>query len=145
MINGLIGGLTVLVIYAIAARLFSRPAARWAALFMAFFPQMVFWSTGMYKDPAILLCIAVAMYAVLGLRERLSPGMIALFVTAEVVLIMLRFYIAYFVLFSALATFVFAAAAAPSGWCSRTGSWSWCCSALLTLPSSARPERQATP
>jgi 4-amino-4-deoxy-L-arabinose transferase-like glycosyltransferase len=108
MANGLISGVTILVIYAIAARLFGRPAARWAALFMAFFPQMVFWSTGMYKDPAILLCIAVAMFAVLGLRERLSPGTIALFVAAEVALVTLRFYIAYFVLFAALATFMFA-------------------------------------
>ena len=41
-LNGLLGALTVLVIYAIAAKLFDRAAARWAALFMAFFPQMVF-------------------------------------------------------------------------------------------------------
>jgi 4-amino-4-deoxy-L-arabinose transferase-like glycosyltransferase len=108
MINGLIGGLTVLVIYATAARLFGSPPARWAALFMAFFPQMVFWSTGMYKDPAILLCIAAAMFAVLKLRERLSPNMIGLFVAAELALITLRFYIAYFVLFAALGTFLFA-------------------------------------
>jgi 4-amino-4-deoxy-L-arabinose transferase-like glycosyltransferase len=107
-LNGLIGGLTVLVIYAIAARLFDRAAARWAAVFMAFFPQVVFWSTGMYKDPPILLCIALAMYAVLRLREQLSLPMVALFVVAEVALVTLRFYIAYFVLFAALATFVFA-------------------------------------
>jgi 4-amino-4-deoxy-L-arabinose transferase-like glycosyltransferase len=107
-LNGLIGGLTVLVIYAIAAKLFDRAAARWAALFMAFFPQVVFWSTGMYKDPLILLCIALAMYAVLSLRERLSLPMIALFVVVEMTLITLRFYIAYFVLFATLATFVFA-------------------------------------
>jgi 4-amino-4-deoxy-L-arabinose transferase-like glycosyltransferase len=108
LLNGLIGGLSVLVIYAIAARLFDRIAARWAALFMAFFPQVVFWSTGMYKDPPILLCIGLAMYAVLRLRERLSLPMVALFVVAETGLITLRFYIAYFVLFAALATFVFA-------------------------------------
>jgi len=107
LLNGVMGGLTVLVIYAIAARLFDRSSARWAALFMAFFPQMVFWSTGMYKDPAILLCIAVAMYAVVRLRDSLSMSMIGLFVVAQVVLITLRFYIAYFVLFAALATFVF--------------------------------------
>lgn len=106
--NGLIGGVTVLVIFAITARLFGRPAARWAALFMAFFPQMVFWSTGMYKDPAILLSIALAMFAVVTLRERLSFGMIVLFVAAVMALIVLRFYIAYFVLFAALATMVFA-------------------------------------
>jgi 4-amino-4-deoxy-L-arabinose transferase-like glycosyltransferase len=107
LLNGLIGGLTVLVIYAIAARLFDRSSARWAALFMAFFPQMVFWSTGMYKDPAVLLCIAVAIYAVVGLRDRLSLSRVGMFVVAEMVLITLRFYVAYFVTFAALATFVF--------------------------------------
>lgn len=107
LLNGLMGGVTVLVIYAIAAKLFDRPAARWAAIFMAFFPQMVFWSTGMYKDSAILLCIAVSMYAVVELQERLSVAHICLFVVAEVVLITLRFYIAYFVVLAAIATFVF--------------------------------------
>ena len=106
-LNGLLGALTVLVIYAIAARLFDRAAARWAALFMAFFPQMVFWSAGMYKDPAILLCIAVCMYAVLRLRERLSASMIVLFILSELALITLLFYIAYFVAFAGLATFLF--------------------------------------
>ena len=106
-LNGLLGGVTVLVIYAIAARLFGRAAARWAALFMAFFPQMVFWSAAMYKDPAVLLCIAVCMYAVLRLRERLSASMIVLFILSELALIPLRFYIAYFVAFAAVATFLF--------------------------------------
>jgi 4-amino-4-deoxy-L-arabinose transferase-like glycosyltransferase len=107
-LNGLIGSVTMLVIYAIAARLFDRAVARWSALFMAFFPQMVFWSTGMYKDPATQLCIAVSMYAVLRLRERLSVGMIGIFVMAELALMTLRFYVAYFVGFAALATFLFA-------------------------------------
>ena len=61
-------GLAVVVIYAIARELFDHRAARWAALFMAFFPQMIFWSCAMYKDPSILLCIAPSMYAVLKLR-----------------------------------------------------------------------------
>jgi 4-amino-4-deoxy-L-arabinose transferase-like glycosyltransferase len=107
-LNGLIGAGTMLVIYAIAGRLFDRAVAQWAALFMAFFPQMVFWSTGMYKDPATQFCIVLSMYAVLRLRERLSFGMIALFVVAELALVTLRFYIAYFVGFAALATFLFA-------------------------------------
>jgi 4-amino-4-deoxy-L-arabinose transferase-like glycosyltransferase len=106
-INGLIGGVTVLVIYAIAKDLFDRQTARWAALFMAFFPQMVFWSAGMYKDPAVLLCIAVSMYAVLGLRRRLTPGLLLLLVTAVLLLMALRFYIAYFVLLAAIGTFLF--------------------------------------
>lgn len=108
LLNGLMGGLTVLVIYSMAARLFGSLAARWAGLFMAFFPQMVFWSTGMYKDPAILLSIAVCMYSVLRLRERFSVAMIGLFVAALVALVTLRFYVAYFVLFATIATFGFA-------------------------------------
>lgn len=106
-LNGLIGALTVLLIYVITARLFGRAAARWAAIFMAFFPQMAFWSAGMYKDPAVLLCIAASMFAVLRLRERFSIGMVLLFVLSVLALITLRFYIAYFVAFAALATFLF--------------------------------------
>ncbi len=74
LLNCTVGGLTVLVVYAIAARLFGRQVARWAALFMAFFPQMVFWSAGMYKDPAVLLCIALCMYAVAPVARRLLAG-----------------------------------------------------------------------
>lgn len=108
LLNGLIGACTVLVVYAIAARLFGYPAARWAALFMALFPQMVFWSAGMYKDPAILLCISLSMYAVICLRDRFSMGMMILFVASTLALVALRFYVAYFVAFATLGTFVFA-------------------------------------
>jgi 4-amino-4-deoxy-L-arabinose transferase-like glycosyltransferase len=107
LLNGMLGALTVVVIYAISVRVFGRGAARWATLFMAFFPQMVFWSAGMYKDPAILFCIAVCMYAVLRLRERFSFGLIVLFVASELALVTLRFYVAYFVAFAGLATFLF--------------------------------------
>lgn len=107
LLNATIGSLTVLVVYAIGHRLFGHAVARWAALFMAFFPQMLFWSAGMYKDPSVLLCIAVAMYAVLRLRESFSPGMAVLLGAAALGLLMLRFYIFYFVAVAALAAFVF--------------------------------------
>jgi 4-amino-4-deoxy-L-arabinose transferase-like glycosyltransferase len=107
-INGLMGSLTVLVVYAITRRLFDPAAARWATLFMAFFPQMVFWSAGMYKDPGVLLCIALCMYAVLALRDHLSLKVVTLFVVAELVMVTLRFYVAYFVAFAAVAAFLFA-------------------------------------
>ena len=108
VLNGVFGGLTVIVIHAITMRLFGSAAARWAALFMAFFPQVVFWSTGMYKDPAILLCISLSMYAVLRLRDGTSLPHVALFAGSVLALMTLRFYVAYFVLFAALATFAFA-------------------------------------
>ena len=112
LLNCTVGALTVLVVYAMAARLFGRPVARWAALFMAFFPQMVFWSAGMYKDPTILLCIVLCMYAVLRLKETFSPTFVVLFVGAGLTLLTLRFYVFYFVVAAAVGTFLFGGGAA---------------------------------
>lgn len=106
-LNGSIGALTVVVMHALATRLFGPLVARRVAILMAFFPGMVFWSAGMYKDPIILLFIAVSMYAVVRLREAVSPAMVLLFVGSVLALVTLRFYIAYFVMFATLATFVF--------------------------------------
>jgi 4-amino-4-deoxy-L-arabinose transferase-like glycosyltransferase len=107
-VNGSIGSITVIVIYAIARSMFDKDVARWAARFMAFFPQMIFWSAALYKDPAIMFCIAVCMYGVLGLRERLSLRNLLLFVGAAIAILTLRFYVFYFVAFATLGTFVFA-------------------------------------
>jgi 4-amino-4-deoxy-L-arabinose transferase-like glycosyltransferase len=106
-LNGTIGALTVVVMYGLAGRLFGVLVAKRVGLLMAFFPGMMFWSAGMYKDPAILLCIAVAMYSVVRLRETPSPAMLLLYLGAVMVLVALRFYIAYFVMFATLTSFVF--------------------------------------
>jgi 4-amino-4-deoxy-L-arabinose transferase-like glycosyltransferase len=106
-LNATIGAVSVLVIYAIARRIFDERVARWAALCTAFFPQMIFWSCAMYKDPLILLCIATSMYALLRLRERLSPGHLILFVAATLALMTLRFYVFYMVAFATMGTFLF--------------------------------------
>jgi len=106
-LNGIIGGLAVLAVYGIAARLFDRESARWAARFMAFFPQMIFWSSAMYKDPAVILCIAISMYAAIRLKEHFSTRHLILFISACLALLTLRFYIFYMVAFATLSTFVF--------------------------------------
>jgi 4-amino-4-deoxy-L-arabinose transferase-like glycosyltransferase len=106
-LNGTIGALTAVVMFTLANRLFGTLVARRVALLTAFFPGMVFWSGGMYKDPAILFCIVVAMYAVVRLREEVSLTMLLLFVAAVLALVTLRFYIAYFVIFATVASFVF--------------------------------------
>jgi hypothetical protein len=106
-VNGTIGAMAALVIYAIARDLFNPAAARWALLFMAFFPQMIFWSCAMYKDPSILLSIALCMFAVLRLRAHFSPGYVLLFTGASLYLLTLRFYVFYMVAFAALGTFLF--------------------------------------
>jgi 4-amino-4-deoxy-L-arabinose transferase-like glycosyltransferase len=107
-LNATIGALAVLAIYGTARLLFGEGSARWAATFMAFFPQMIFWSCAMYKDPAVLLCIAVSIYAVLRLRLRFEATMLTLFVAAALTLITLRFYVFYMVAAATVGTFLFA-------------------------------------
>jgi hypothetical protein len=107
LLNCTTGAVTMVAVYAIAARLFGRPVARWVALFMAFFPQMLFWSAGMYKDPTILLCIAVCMYAVIRLKDGFSLTFVLLFLGAALGLLTLRFYVFYFVVTAAVGTFAF--------------------------------------
>jgi 4-amino-4-deoxy-L-arabinose transferase-like glycosyltransferase len=106
LVNGTIGAVTVLVIYAIGKDLFDVEVAQWTARFMAFFPQVVFWSGGIYKDPAIMLCIALCMYAVLKLNQQLTTRYVLLFVCASLALMTLRFYVFYFVAFATMGTFV---------------------------------------
>jgi 4-amino-4-deoxy-L-arabinose transferase-like glycosyltransferase len=106
LVNATIGALTVIVIYAIAKDLFDVEVAQWTARFMAFFPQVVFWSGGIYKDPAIMLCIALCMYAVIKLNHELTVRYVILFVGASLALMSLRFYVFYFVAFATIGTFV---------------------------------------
>jgi 4-amino-4-deoxy-L-arabinose transferase-like glycosyltransferase len=105
-VNATVGALTVVVIYAIAKDLFDVEVGQWSARFMAFFPQMVFWSGAIYKDPAIMLCIALCMYAVLKLNHEFTVRYVLLFVGASLALMTLRFYVFYFVAFATMGTFV---------------------------------------
>jgi hypothetical protein len=106
LLNGTLGSLTVLVIYAIARRLFDVEVARWSARFTAFFPAMVFWSGAMYKDPAIQFCIAVCIYCVLRLNEKFALKFLVFFIAAALALMTFRFYVCYIVVITTLSTFL---------------------------------------
>ena len=93
LVNGIIGTLTPVVILEIGLLLYNRRVATKAMLFTAFFPQMVFWSAAMYKDAAVMLCIALNMLCILKLRDRFSPGSLAGYAVTASALIFLRFYI----------------------------------------------------
>jgi 4-amino-4-deoxy-L-arabinose transferase-like glycosyltransferase len=107
LFNATLGCLTIVLLYAMAKDLFDVAVARWAARFMAFFPQMVFWSGGMYKDTAIMFCIAACMYSVLQLRRAFRLRQLLLFVGAGLALMTFRFYVFYFVAFATVGTFLF--------------------------------------
>jgi 4-amino-4-deoxy-L-arabinose transferase-like glycosyltransferase len=106
LVNATVGSLTVVVLYALAKELFDAEVALWTAGFMAFFPQMVFWSGAIYKDPAIMFCIAFCMYSVVKLNRTFALRYILMFVASSLALMTLRFYVFYFVAFATLGTFV---------------------------------------
>jgi hypothetical protein len=95
LLNGIIGALTPIVILEIGLILYSRRVATTAMLLTAFFPQMIFWSSALYKDPAVMLCIAANILAVFRLRQRLSPIWIAVYLLTAGALVWLRFYVFY--------------------------------------------------
>jgi 4-amino-4-deoxy-L-arabinose transferase-like glycosyltransferase len=105
--NATLGSLTVLLVYDMTKRLFGEAPARHATRMMAFFPGMVFWSRAIYKDPAVLLCIALCMRSVLQLRERPAARPVVVFVLASLALMTLRFYVFYMVVFAAVGTLAF--------------------------------------
>ena len=104
-INGVIGALTPIVIFEIGLILYDKRVATTAMLFTAFFPQMIFWSSALYKDPAVMFCIAANILCVFRLKRRLSLSWIAIYVLTAGARVWLRFYIFYVVLAAMLAGF----------------------------------------
>jgi hypothetical protein len=94
-LNGIIGALTPVVILEIGLLLYDRSVARIAMLLTSFFPQMIFWSSALYKDPAVMLAIALSILAVYRLRERFSLTWVVIYLGAAAALVWLRFYIFY--------------------------------------------------
>ncbi len=97
-LNGVIGALTPVVIFEIGLVLYDRRVATTAMLFTAFFPQMIFWSSALYKDPTVMLCIAANILAVFKLQRRLSPIWVVVYLVTAASLVWLRFYIFYAIL-----------------------------------------------
>ena len=92
-LNGIIGALTAVVIFDLGLRLYDFQTARRAMLFTAFFPQMIFWSAALYKDAAVMLCIALSIWALVRLKNQFQFGTLVVYLLATASLIWLRFYI----------------------------------------------------
>jgi hypothetical protein len=104
-INGVIGSLVPIVILEIGLILYDRRVASRAMLFTAFFPQMMFWSSGLYKDSAVMLCIAVNILATLRLKQRFRFHSLCLYLLTLGAIAFLRFYLFYAILAATLAGF----------------------------------------
>ncbi|MEO9195747.1 MAG: hypothetical protein ABI445_19005, partial [Polyangia bacterium] len=94
--NSFIGTMNALLIYRIGLRLFAEPIARRAALFMAFFPSMIIWSTIALKDPLMSFFICITVLSAISLRERFSMLALAGCLLPMLAVYPIRFYLVYF-------------------------------------------------
>ncbi|MGH9943687.1 MAG: glycosyltransferase family 39 protein [Pyrinomonadaceae bacterium] len=106
-VNAVIGAATAPVIFLCARHIYGNlRVARVAALFVAFFPSLVLWSSQGLKDGPVVFLLAVAMLATLKLGERLSAKYMLLILGALLGLLSLRFYVFYLALAAVCGAFV---------------------------------------
>ncbi len=109
-VNAVAGAATAPIIYLCAQRIFAnRSVARNSALFVAFFPSLVLWSSQGLKDGPIVLLIALCMLATLKLDERLSAKHLVTLAAALACVLSMRFYIFYMMIAAVGASFVIGA------------------------------------
>jgi hypothetical protein len=106
LLNGIIGTLTSICILELGLLLYKPKVATRAMLFAAFFPQMIFWSSGLYKDPTIMLCVAVNMLSLVHLKRGFRTGLLFVYLVTAAALIWLRFYLFYVIVATMLAGFM---------------------------------------
>jgi hypothetical protein len=106
-VNAVAGAATAPIIYLCARQIFgSVRVARNSALFAAFFPSLILWSSQGLKDGPIVLLLAVATLATLRLDERVSVKHLVVLVAALLGILSLRFYVFYMMVAAVGASFV---------------------------------------
>jgi hypothetical protein len=98
-INAVVGAATAPIIFLCARHIFENMrVARLAAIFAAFFPSLVLWSSQGLKDGPIIFLLSVAMLMTLRLGEKISIKYLLILACALFGLLSLRFYVFYIAL-----------------------------------------------
>ncbi len=98
-VNAVVGAATAPVIFLCARHIFQNMrVARLAAIFAAFFPSLVLWSSQGLKDGPIIFLLAVAMLSTLKLGEKFNVKYLIVLSCALFGLLSLRFYVFYIAL-----------------------------------------------
>lgn len=96
VLDNVAGALTVVLVYRIAALLFSPWVARRVGWWSCLTPSLIVWSAQTLKEPVVILLETLALHACIRLRTTRQRGGIPLVCTAAVVLLVaFRFYAAY--------------------------------------------------
>jgi 4-amino-4-deoxy-L-arabinose transferase-like glycosyltransferase len=109
-INCALGALSCVVAYKIAMMIYpGQRVARTAALFTAFSPSLILWSSQMLKDGPIALFLALCTLFTLKLRDRFTGKDFLLLLGSLFCLFALRNYAAYIVFIAMAGTFILTA------------------------------------
>lgn len=105
--NAILGSVTVYVVYRLARHFVHPLVARRAAMWVAFMPSMILWSSIALKDPLMSLLIAVCLLSCVRLKERFSVSACVGVVLPIVAMQPVRFYMVYFVAFAVVGSLLF--------------------------------------
>jgi len=107
-VNAVVGAATAPVIYLCAHQIFQNTrVARLSALFVAFYPSLVLWSSQGLKDGPIVFLLALCMLATLKLGEKISAKYLAVLLFGLFGIFSLRFYIFYMLVTAIAGALVF--------------------------------------
>ena len=96
LFNAVVGAATAPVIFLCARHIFQNlRVAKVTALFVAFFPSLVLWSSQGLKDGPIVFLLALTMLVTLKLGEAISVKYLGLLVATLYGLLSFRFYVFY--------------------------------------------------
>jgi hypothetical protein len=102
-----VGAATAPMVYFCAGKLFSnRNVAKRSALFVAFFPSFIIWSSQLLKDGLIIFLLVLVITMVLQLQEKINYAAIFVIVLSLFGIITLRFYIFYMVAVAVAGSFI---------------------------------------
>jgi hypothetical protein len=102
-----VGASTPAMVYFCAAKLFeNRSVAKTSALFVAFFPSFIIWSSQLLKDGIIVFLLVLSMTMVLQLHERFNYLALSILVLSLFGILTVRFYIFYMVVIAVVGSFL---------------------------------------
>ena len=105
-VNAVLGAATAPAIFLIAHSIFGNlRVSRLAAIFVAFFPSLVLWSSQGLKDGPIVFMLALSVLLTLRLGEKLSLKNSALLAITLIALTTFRFYLFYMVVAAIVGAF----------------------------------------
>lgn len=107
MLSATCGALTCLVVYRIGSRAFGEQVGRYAYLFAALSPLLIFNSQYLRPYALATLFTALSVLAILRFLQAETPGRAAAYLFSYALLVVLSLYTYYLSLFSVIATCVF--------------------------------------